>query len=97
MKLTSHSRIRLRERIDVRKSQQKQFFKRALMYGKCEHDFENNEKVYKYLLNLQRKRNCQVKVYKGYIFIHSKVSKTLYTVYEIPENIKKEIIKKNRI
>lgn len=81
MKITKHGQSRMRERTPLNSKERKTLYKEALHKGKSPNDI-TDEKFKNYLLS---KPNCKVKVYKGYIFIHSKNSGRLYTMYEVPE------------
>lgn len=85
MKLSQHSKERMRERSNIDKGNQKQFFRAALDKGKSPSVLKDG-KLKEYLL--ARENQCKIKVYKGYIFIHSKNSKRLYTMYKIPDELK---------
>lgn len=83
MKLSHHSRLRLSERANIDKRNQKQFYINALRKGKSPERLKDG-KLKQYLLE-RESSNCKIKVYQNYVFIHSKNGKTLYTVYEIPK------------
>lgn len=85
MKLSHHSKLRMSQRANIPKHEQKAFFRSALTYGKS--SSEINDKPLKQFLISQEYR-AKVKLYKGYIFIYSKNSKKLYTVYELPKKYK---------
>ena len=87
MKLSLHSKQRINERTNIDKGNQKQFFRAALDKGKSPSRLKNG-KLKEYLI--ARENNCKIKVYKGYIFIHSKNSKRLYTIYKIPDELKEK-------
>lgn len=89
MKITKHASQRFEERTDIDKSNQKQFFRGALTHGKSASQI-SNEVLRKYLLQLES-TGSKVKLYKGYIFIHSKNKKTLYTMYKVPEEILEKV------
>lgn len=87
MKLSRHSKQRISERTSVRdKAGQRDMFKNALRYGDNVTTIKD-EKLREYIK--AREHNCKIKVYKGFVFIHSKNAKTLYTMYELPEEFRK--------
>ena len=85
MKLSQHSKERISERTNLDKGNQKAFFRAALDKGIPPNNLKEG-KLKEYLL--ARENQCKIKVYKGYIFIHSKNSKRLYTMYKIPDELK---------
>lgn len=88
MRLTIHSKQRIKERTGVsRKHDRSKLFRQALDKGISAGE-TNNQVLKKYLL--KKERHCKAKYYKGYIFIHSKRGK-LYTMYEVPNYIKEMI------
>lgn len=82
MKLTKHSIERMKERANIT-SNQISFFRNALRYGKS--IAEINDEILKQRLQSRIKYNCKIKYYKGYVFIYSKNSKRLYTMYKLEE------------
>lgn len=86
MKLSKHSKIRMKERTDYNHQERKTLFQKALQYGKSANDIID-KKLKNYLMS---KPNCKVKLYKGYVFIYSKVSHQLYTMYKLPDEFKEE-------
>lgn len=84
MKLTKHSKKRMRQRTDFNHKERRHLFREALDNGKSPHEIKD-EKLKQYLKSRVR---CKTKVYKGYIFIYGKNSKILYTMYPIPEYLK---------
>ena len=87
MKLSNHSKIRMRERTAFNSRERYSLFREALQYGKSPANVDDKN-FQNYLLS---KPNCKVKVYKGYVFIYSKNSKQLYTMYEISKKYKENI------
>ena len=71
MKLTNHSKVRMRERTTLNRKEQKMLFRRALDNGLSVSDIK--DKQIKQFLS-ERTRNCKVKLYRGYVFIYSKNS-----------------------
>lgn len=90
MKLSHHGKIRISQRIGIDKREQKQFFKSALLHGKSPRDFPEDSEIGNFLLKKEENGNCKAKLYKGYVFIHSKNSKRLYTVYKLPSKFSEE-------
>ena len=87
MKLTKHSKIRMRERTNFNHNERRSLFRKALDNGESINDIKD-EKIKNYLL--RKTSNCKVKLYKGYVFVYSKNSKVLYTVYKLPEILDEE-------
>ena len=92
MRITRHAKERMNERAEINKKNQKQFFRGALNHGKSYGEI-NDIGLRNHLMSLES-TGCKAKIYKGYIFIHSKNGKTLYTMYKIPEKFVKEGEKK---
>lgn len=84
MKLSKHSQQRIKERADIEYKNQKNFYRSALDKGKSAGTLKDSD-LKKCLLKIERK-GCKAKYYKGYIFIHSKNNKTLYTMYKYSDN-----------
>ena len=85
MKLSHHSIIRMSERANLKSVQEKKkMFRDALSYGKSLNDI-HDEKIRNYILS--KINYCKIKLYKGYVFVYSKNSKRLYTMYKLPEEI----------
>ena len=87
MKLSNHSKIRMRERTAFNSRERYSLFREALQYGKSLNQIED-KKLKNYIWS--KSRYCKIKVYKGYMFLYSKNSHQLYTMYEIPERFKGE-------
>lgn len=87
MKLTQHSKIRIRERTDLNHNERKMLFKYALKNGKSLDKIES-EKIKRFIASKSKK--SKVKLYRGYIFIYTKYNKRLITMYELPESLKEE-------
>lgn len=85
MKISHHATLRMTERANIDKKNQKQFFRGALNHGKSYGDI-GNETIKNHLKSLES-TGCKAKLYKGYIFIHSRSGKTLYTMYKVPEKL----------
>lgn len=92
MKLTKHSRKRIKERTHIKKRGQERFFRLALNRGISlgqARKLKLDKVVIEYLKKLNRGQ--QVKIYNDYVFIYCKNSKRLYTMYKCPENISQSI------
>ena len=70
----------MEERTELDKGNFKEFYKNALKKGKSPHQLK--EGILKNYLLSKIQWNCNVKYYKGYIFVYSRNSKQLYTMYE---------------
>lgn len=86
MKLSKHSKIRMKERTNFNHQERVVLFKNALKHG-GNWKTSKNEKLVKYLTSKETWKS-QVKLYKGYVFIHSRNSKLLYTMYPLPDQYK---------
>ena len=92
MKLTKHSRKRIKERTNIKKRGQERFFRLALNRGISlgqARQLKLDKVVIEYLRKLNRGQS--VKIYNDYVFIYCKNSKRLYTMYKCPENISESI------
>lgn len=92
MKLTKHSRKRIKERTNIKKRGQERFFRLALHNGISlgqAKQLKLDKVVIEYLKKLNRGQN--VKIYNDYVFIYCKNSKRLYTVYKCPDNISESL------
>lgn len=86
MKLSQHSKLRIRERTTFNHKERRQLFKNALQNGKSINDIE--DKRVRNFVNSKQQYNSKIKLYKDYVFIYSKNSHQLYTMYELPEELK---------
>ena len=88
MKLSEHSKKRIKERANVYdKAGQKDLFRNALIKGKSIGEM-NDCPTKEWLLNhIPYKNKGKIKVYKNYVFIYSKNSHRLYTMYKLPEEL----------
>lgn len=80
-KISNHAKLRMRERTELNHKERVKLFNNALSNGKSINDI-SDKKLKEFLLS---KPNCKIKLYNGYIFIYSKNSKRLYTMYKLPE------------
>lgn len=81
MKLSKHSKIRLRERTNFNHSERRQLFRNALQNGESLQQIKD-EKIKRFIVS--KSRNCKIKLYRGYLFLYSKNSHQLYTMYKLP-------------
>ena len=88
MKLSKHSKLRMKERTTLKRTEMLKFFKLAVKKGKCIEQIKN-EKIKHYLAS-KKHFNSQVKLYCGYVFIYSRNSMRLYTMYKLPEGLGSE-------
>ena len=88
MKLSNHSKQRMRERTPFNSDERRKLFRAALDYGKSLHQIED-KKLKHYIWC--KSRYCKIKVYKGYMFLYSKNNHQLYTMYKIPERFRGEL------
>lgn len=86
MKLSQHSKLRIRERTTFNHKERRQLFKNALQNGKSINDIK--DKRVRNFINSKQQYNSKIKLYKDYVFIYSKNSHQLYTMYELPEELK---------
>ncbi len=85
MKLSKHSKIKMRERASLKSSEKLKLYKMALRNGKRVGQIKD-EKIKSYLAPKQ-KFNSRIILYQGYVFVYSKNSKQLYTMYKLPEKL----------
>ena len=86
MKLSQHSKLRIRERTTFNHKERRQLFKNALQNGKSINDIK--DKRVRNFINSKQQYNSKIKLYKDYLFIYSKNKHQLYTMYELPEELK---------
>lgn len=84
MKLSKHSKQRMRERTDLNHKERQRLFRYALDNGKDYHHIKDEE-VRKYVKN--RSSGCKIKLYQDYMFLYSKNKHRLYTMYRLPEEL----------
>lgn len=82
MKLSKHSKERMKERAKVT-ANQIAFFRNALDNGLSPGQVEDEN--LRQRLRSREKYNSRVKLYKGWVFVYSKNSKQLYTMYKLEE------------
>lgn len=85
MKLSKHSKIKMKERANLKSSEKLKMYKMALRNGKRVGEIKN-ERIKSYLAPKQ-KFNSRIILYQNYVFVYSKNSKQLYTMYKLPENL----------
>lgn len=88
MKLSNHSKMRMRQRTNLNHQERKGLFRKALDHGKSQNDI-HDEKLKKYLEKTADKNNTKVKLYNNYVFIYSKNAKQLFTMYKLPKRFLK--------
>lgn len=88
MKLSKHSKMRMRQRTNLNHQERKGLFRKALDYGKSPDDI-HDEKLKRFLEKTAEKNDTKIKLYKGYVFIYSKNAKQLYTMYRLPKRFLK--------
>lgn len=86
MKLSKHSKKRMRQRTNFNHKERAVLFKNALIYGKSYGEIRDGK--LKDFLKSKESWKSKAKVYKDYVFIHSRNSKQLYTMYELPDEYK---------
>lgn len=84
-KVSRHANMRMKERTPFNHKERRHLFREALLYGKNAYDIKD-PRLHGYMLS--KKKRAYVKLYKGYIFIYSKNTKHLYTVYPLPEHLR---------
>lgn len=85
MKISNHAKRRIVERTYFNHRERKQLFRNALDKGKSVKQIKDKN-INKYLASKQTK-TVRIKLYKDYVFVYGKNSKTLYTMYKLPENL----------
>lgn len=88
MRLSQHSKLRMRQRTNLNHNERRQLFKLALQHGESVKEIKD-KKIKEYLAPKQR-YNSKIKLYQNYVFIYSKNSKRLYTMYKLPKEFLKE-------
>lgn len=89
MKISKHAKVRMKERLSLKQTEMRQIFRLALRHGKYISDIKN-ERIKRYLMSKKR-FNSQVRLYRGYVFIYSKNSRQLYTMYKLPNELESEL------
>jgi len=83
MKISKHAKIRMKERTSLNHKERRIIFRLALSKGKSIQDIKD-ERIKRYMMS-KRRYNSQSKLYKNYIFIYSRNSHQLYTIYKLPD------------
>ena len=91
MKLSKHSKLRMRERLNLNRKEMRSLYKLALKKGKCIQQIKD-KRIHDYLAT-KKKYNSQIRLYRGYVFIYSRNSQQLYTMYKLPDYLEKEVTK----
>ena len=89
MKISKHAKERIKERTSLDTQERRQIFRLALKNGKYTSDIKN-KRIKRFMMS-KRRFNNQVRLYRGYIFIYSKNSRQLYTMYKLPDYLKDEV------
>ena len=87
-KVSKHGQMRMKQRTQLNHRERATMLREALNKGQTPQQVED-ELLRGYLLSKVR-FNSKVKLYKGYVFIYSRNSHRLYTMYELPEWIKEK-------
>ena len=87
MKVSNHAKNRMRERMDLNHKERVSLFRKALDNGKSVQEIK--EKEIKQYLSGKQKSCSKVKLYQDYVFVYSKNSHRLYTMYKLPERFNK--------
>lgn len=86
-----HGLKRSMERCGIGKKQGfRNMINNAVKYGQNPFDFPVDSQIYKFLKEKEKYKGKRIKTYKGKVFILSKNTNNLITVYEIPEHLKEE-------
>jgi len=89
VKISNHAKMRMRERTEMNHQERRKLFRHALLYGKSPGNLEEGI-IRDFLETKENKGGCKVKLYKGYLFLYSKNSHQLYTMYKCPEGVLKK-------
>lgn len=89
MKITNHANIRMKERVKLNRKERKEMFRLALRLGQAPYNIKNNPELRQYLYSKENRR-MRVKLYKDYIFVYTKRSKRLVTMYELSSKFLEE-------
>ena len=87
MKISNHAKIRMKERLSLKHRERRQLFRLALKKGKCIQQIKD-KRTHDYLVSKQR-YNSQIRLYNDYVFVYSRNSHQLYTMYKLPDYLKK--------
>ena len=85
MKISKHAKIRIKERTHLDTQERRKLFSLALKRGKYIQQIKN-KKIHDYLA-FKKRYNSQIKLYKNYVFVYSRNSHQLYTMYKLPDNL----------
>lgn len=89
MKITNHANIRMKERVKLNRKERKEMFRLALRLGQAPYNIKNNFELRQFLYSKENRR-MRVKLYKNYVFVYTKRSKRLVTMYELPSKFLEE-------
>ena len=85
MKISNHAKIRMKERMSLKQTERRKMFKLALKKGKYIQQIKD-KRTHDYLATKKR-YNSQIKLYNGYVFVYSRNSHQLYTMYKLPDEL----------
>lgn len=85
MKISKHAKMRIRERTTLNHAERRNLFRLALSNGKCIEEVKN-ERIKRFMMSKKR-YNSQCKLYRDYVFIYSRNSHQLYTMYRLPDDL----------
>lgn len=92
MKVSKHAKYRMRQRTPLNHRERRQFFRLAMKHGKYVGEIKN-ERIKAYLAPKQ-KYNSRIVLYQDYVFVYSRNSHQLYTMYKLPDELlESEMIK----
>ena len=88
MKLSKHSKQRMREKAGLKSNEMMKMYKMAMKHGKRVAQIK--DQTIKSYLAPKQKFNSRIVLYNDYVFVHSKNSKQLYTIYKLPKEMIKD-------
>ena len=88
MKLSNHSKKRIKERTNLNHKERRQLFRNALKHG---NDIQHikDKRIHDFMASKKR-FNSQIRLYHGYLFIYSRNSHQLYTMYKLPDYLERD-------
>lgn len=84
IKTSKHSKMRMKERTKYNHKERVRLFREVLDKGKSREEIDNKE-VKEYVC--RKEGRCKIKLYQDYVFIYSKNSHQLYTMYRLPDKL----------
>ena len=85
MKISKHAKVRIKERTSLDTQERRIIFRLALSKGKSIQEVKNAR--IKRFMKSKTRYNSQCKLYKDFVFIYSKNSHQLYTMYKLPDDL----------